>query len=204
MDDKINKAINEISDINDKGGKGTEKINGKTYTKFSTRVEVFRKHLGLEYGIDTDFKFGQSGVIVSAKIKKGADVIGSGHAYTSNINQNKSFEKLESTAIGRALGSIGLIGGEYASEHEIESWADRYDKPSNPGIDEDKQKSFEVAQKIQDQIKVIRSLKSPGAVSNYVKENPIQGMIEKQAERYDELIKEHISMLATPVLEATE
>ena len=125
---EIVKAMDEIAKLNDAGGKGTVKLQGKVYTNVSTRVEVFRKHLGLEYGLDTEVMFPVKGVMMIAKVKdKEGSIVGSGHAYADSLAKDKSLEKLESVAIGRAMASIGLAGGEYASDGEIESWKERYD-----------------------------------------------------------------------------
>lgn len=123
--------MNEISTLNEKGGKGTTKVQGgKTYTNVSTRVEVFRKHLGLEYGIEAAPLFPMNGGIFMQAWVKNAQgmIIGTGHAYATSVSKEKGIEKLETTAIGRALASLGLAGGEYASDTEMESWAGRYDE----------------------------------------------------------------------------
>lgn len=125
----LNKAMEEISALNTAGAKGTTKVQGgKIYTNVSSRVEVFRKHYGLDYGLDTQISAFEGGVLCKAYIMVGADVVGSGHAYSTNIAKDKSIEKLETTAIGRAMASIGLAGGEYASDVELDSWEERYEK----------------------------------------------------------------------------
>ena len=124
----LNKAMAEIADLNKAGGKGTAKLSGKTYTNVSTRVEVFRKHFGLEYGIETEVLFPVKGVLMTAYIKdKEGFIAGTGRSYAESLQKDKSLEKLESVAIGRAMASIGLAGGEYASDNEIESWQGRYE-----------------------------------------------------------------------------
>jgi hypothetical protein len=129
----LNKAMDEIAAMNEKGGKGTTKVKGgKTYTNVSTRVEVFRKYLGLEYGLDTQHIFTQNGgVMFKATVKKGDFIVAAGTAYSNSISKDKGIEKLESTAIGRCMAALGLSGGEYASENEMESWEERYDNPQN-------------------------------------------------------------------------
>lgn len=129
--DKIQEAMAEISGLNEKGGKGTTKVQGgKIYTNVSTRVEVFRKHFGFEYGIETAPLFPHGGgIFMQAWIKKGGEIVGSGHAFSQNITKEKGIEKLETTAIGRALASLGLSGGEYASDVEMETWQERYEEP---------------------------------------------------------------------------
>lgn len=130
--EKLIKAMDEIAKLNEQGGKGTTKVQGgKTYTNVSARVEVFRKHLGLEYGIETSPLFpAQGGIFMQAWVKDmNGNVIGSGHAYATSVSKEKGIEKLETTAIGRAMASLGLAGGEYASDIEMESWDDRYSPP---------------------------------------------------------------------------
>ena len=129
--EQVKAAMAEISDLNDKGGKGTTKVQGgKTYTNAVTRVEVFRKHFGYTFGIDTEVLFPVDGVMMIAKISEPSGrVIGSGHAYAKTIAPDKSLEKLETVAIGRALASLGLSGGEYASDAEMNTWQDRYEQP---------------------------------------------------------------------------
>lgn len=117
-------AMKEVVGLNE--SHGVKVSGGKKYTQVVHRVEVFRKHFGLEYGIDTQVTQFGNGVIVKAYVMRGADVIGSGHAYATSLAKEKSLEKLESTAIGRAMASCGLSGGEYATDNEIDSWADRY------------------------------------------------------------------------------
>lgn len=129
---EILKAMDELAKLNEKAGKGTTKVQGgKIYTNVSTRVEAFRKHLGLEYGIETAPLFpATGGVLMQAWVKDlNGNIIGTGHAFANSVSKEKGIEKLETTAIGRALASIGLAGGEYASDTEMETWPERYAKP---------------------------------------------------------------------------
>jgi len=50
-----------------------------------------------------------------------SEVIGEGH-----VNKTSALENAETSAIGRALASMGIHGGEYASANELR------DKPANP------------------------------------------------------------------------
>lgn len=125
----IEKAIEWLEALPDK-----EKTNlkGKLYTPVAKRMEAFRKHTGAQYGIDTQISPFGSGVMCKCYIMAGEEVKGSGHAYVTNLQKEKSLEKLESVAIGRALASMGLIGGEYASDTEVGTWEERYEQaPKN-------------------------------------------------------------------------
>jgi len=103
----------------------------KSYTMVKDRIEVFRKELGDEYGIDTtvhykSFDHGEP-VVAIAKIIKGDKVIASGHAVefigSSKMTEASPIEIAETSAIGRALACFGLAGGEYASQFEMEAHA---------------------------------------------------------------------------------
>ena len=120
----LREAMNEINDVNKTHGV-TQRGN-KKYTEVFIRVEIFRKAFGTDLGIKTeiilnDGKF----VIVKATIEnKEGHVIGSGLAEevrgSSNVNKTSAVENCETSAIGRALASLGLHGGTYASLNEID------------------------------------------------------------------------------------
>ena len=120
---KLIEAMNEINDANQTKGIN---FSGKKYTVVSNRVEIFRKAFGTDLGIKTeiilnDGKF----VIVKATIEdKDGHIIGSGLAEevrgSSNVNKTSAVENCETSAIGRALASLGLHGGTYASLNEID------------------------------------------------------------------------------------
>ena len=143
----LNEAMDMVNGLNKSDGVN---LKGKKYTKVVHRVETFRRKFGLEYGIDTEILPSNQGISFKASIKdRFGFVIGSGHAFTKNVAAEKSIEKLESTAIGRALASIGLTGGEYATESEIASWEERYEeKPLTyryePPSNEEIQKEIEL------------------------------------------------------------
>ena len=121
---KLIEAMNEINDANQTKGIN---FSGKKYTVVSNRVEIFRKAFGTDLGIKTeiilnDGKF----VIVRATIEdKDGHVVGSGFAEevrgSSNVNTTSAVENCETSAIGRALASLGLHGGTYASLNEMDA-----------------------------------------------------------------------------------
>jgi hypothetical protein len=100
-------------------------IKGKGYTMVKDRIELFRKHYGLNLGIKTDiFKYTDEVVVVVASIVDANDrVIGKGSCEefrnSSKINQSSALMNCETGAIGRALGSCGLAGTEFASAEEM-------------------------------------------------------------------------------------
>ena len=120
----LEQAMQEVNNLNQT--EGVDQRGGKKYTMVSTRVEAFRKAFGMEYGIETDIiSYNGDNVIAKAVIKnKDGMIIGSGYAEeirgTSLVNKTSAVENCETSAVGRALASIGLHGGQYASINEIE------------------------------------------------------------------------------------
>ncbi len=98
---------------------------GKTYLMVVHRIEILRNVFGLELGIKTELIHHDSErVIVSAKIIDCNGMIyGSGLAEEyrndGNVNATSAVENAESSAIGRALASLGLHGGEYPTADEM-------------------------------------------------------------------------------------
>lgn len=115
------------------------KVKGnKKYLMVKDRVEIFRRHYGLNLGIDTTVLHIDENVVrVQAKIIDANNkVIGSGLAEevraSSHITKTSAVEVCESSAIGRALSSIGLHGGEYASAEEMISAVQQQKEFNNP------------------------------------------------------------------------
>ena len=120
----LEQAMTEVNNLNQT--EGVDQRGGKKYTMVSTRVEAFRKAFGMDYGIETEIiSYNGDNVIAKAVIKnKDGMIIGSGYAEeirgTSLVNKTSAVENCETSAVGRALASIGLHGGQYASINEIE------------------------------------------------------------------------------------
>ena len=100
---------------------------GKMYLQVVHRVEAFRRVLGAEYGIDTKLIVDDGHrVVVKAIVTNSSGItIGSGMAEEirgqGHVNTTSALENAETSAIGRALASLGLSGGEYASANEMEA-----------------------------------------------------------------------------------
>ena len=105
---------------------GVRQKGGKQYLEVKHRITVFRQHFGLELGIETELLHADDTFVRVAARIIGFEgrVIGSGHAEeirgSTNVNSTSPLENAETSAVGRALASIGLHGGEYASLNEIE------------------------------------------------------------------------------------
>jgi hypothetical protein len=101
------------------------KIKGKGYTMVKDRIEIFRRHYGLELGIKTNIHtYNEKVVVVEASvIDANGKCIGDGKCEefrsSSKINQSSALMNCETGAIGRALANCGLSGTEFASAEEM-------------------------------------------------------------------------------------
>jgi len=104
----------------------TISLKGREYAPVSARVEQFHKDYG-DGSITTETTFSEGHVIVKATITFSASNEAptrtfTGHSY-GKVGTEKAFEKLETTAVGRALAFAGyLAGGEIASYDEMEAF----------------------------------------------------------------------------------
>lgn len=124
----FNKLIDAAHEANQQ--QGTTVQGGKKYSTVATRVELFRRNFGADCGIETDVlqvgvRQGEP-VLVKATIRDtGGFVIATGHAQETvgqgNVNRTSALENAETSAVGRALASLGIHGGEMASLNEIEA-----------------------------------------------------------------------------------
>lgn len=105
--------------------KTTVDIHGKDYELVASRVTRFRNDHKLELGIETKLLSSNEHYVVVQAVIKNPDgfIIGSGIAEeqrgSTNINKTSALENCETSAIGRALASIGYLGTEYASADEV-------------------------------------------------------------------------------------
>ena len=97
------------------------------YLQVVHRVEAFRRTLGAEFGIDTQIIVddGHRVVVKAVVTNKDGITVGSGMAEEirgqGHVNTTSALENAETSAIGRALASLGLSGGEYASANEMDA-----------------------------------------------------------------------------------
>ena len=132
-------AVNDLNQSH-----GVTQKGGKKYTEVAKRVEAFRTHFGLKYGITTNIVVdNEKRVVIKAQVYDLSNkeiAVGEGYAEeirgSSLVNKTSAIENCETSAIGRALASLGLHGGQYASVNEIDK-AENNEK----NIDENKDKN---------------------------------------------------------------
>ena len=116
-------AVNDLNQSH-----GVTQKGGKKYTEVAKRVEAFRTHFGLKYGITTNIIVdNEKRVVIKAQVYDLSNkeiAVGEGYAEeirgSSLVNKTSAIENCETSAIGRALASLGLHGGQYASVNEID------------------------------------------------------------------------------------
>ena len=120
---KLIDAMKQVNDLNKTHG--VTQRGGKKYTEVFVRVEAFRQAFGTDLGVDTSILVddGKRVVVKATIISKEGLTVGSGLAEEirgqGEVNKASALENAETSAIGRALASLGLHGGSYASANEI-------------------------------------------------------------------------------------
>lgn len=164
-------------------GHAIKQKGGKMYLQVVHRVEAFRRTLGAEFGIDTQIIVddGHRVVVKAVVTNKDGITVGSGMAEEirgqGHVNTTSALENAETSAIGRALASLGLSGGEYASANEMDAVPRKAENL--------KQKADVVYQETKQNQAAAVEQDPPSQVSPAPPEPMTDDEIEAQNERYD-------------------
>jgi hypothetical protein len=122
-------------------------IKGKEYVEVSERIKYFREHYE-DGSIQTQLLKFENGIcLFKAEVYVGEDLISTGHAYEKEgngfINKDSFIENCETSAVGRALGIMGIgIDTSVRSALEMANASTRdkyYDAPSKLSQQEQKE-----------------------------------------------------------------
>lgn len=141
----------------------TTAIKGKNYAEVNQRIKAFRM-LYPNGSISTSIESLENGVVVMKAVVKDEEehVLGTGYAYekeSSNFINNTSYiENCETSAVGRALGMLGIgIDTSVASYEEVSNANKQQQNIENSIIDEIKAKAL-TARCVSEQVPVKKIL----------------------------------------------
>lgn len=119
---------------------GIVNIRGKEYKTVALRVQEFRTDFPGHSLVTDIVKIDDDQCIVKAMVVKDNVIIATGHAQefrkASQINGTSYVENCETSAIGRALASLGIGGTEFASANEVVNAIHQQNNPVKEAVSE--------------------------------------------------------------------
>jgi hypothetical protein len=164
---KLNQAMALVSELNKTHG--VRQRGGKMYTQVVHRMEAFRQVFGTNLGVDTQVIVddGQRVVVKAIITDSNGMTVGAGMAEEirgqGHVNTTSALENCETSAVGRALSSLGLAGGEYASANEMDAVVRKTDAKSTltpAAIQSSEPKAITTPISIDDEIRMAPNLES--------------------------------------------
>lgn len=141
----------------------TTDIKGKKYAEVNERINAFRK-LYPNGTISTEIISIEGGVVIikATVLNEEGAVLGTGHAYecenSTFINKTSYIENAETSAVGRALGMVGIgIGTSVASYEEVAN-AIEQQKSKSAGQQKTKPTEEKTTKVISEEDRIARSL----------------------------------------------
>lgn len=141
----------------------TTDIKGKKYAEVNERINAFRK-LYPNGTISTEIISIENGVVIvkATVLNEEGAVLGTGHAYecenSTFINKTSYIENAETSAVGRALGMVGIgIGTSVASYEEVAN-AIEQQKSKSAGQQKVKPTEEKTTKVISEEDRIARSL----------------------------------------------
>lgn len=182
----IQKANEEMKTIN---------VKGKAYVEVNERIKAFRM-LYPEGFIHTNIESLEDGVcVIKAEVGfygrdgnyETQNILGTGTAYekegSSFINSTSYIENCETSAVGRALGMLGLgIDTSIASAEEVQ----------NAIVNQEKGKSITTDDITTFNDMIIKYEKNPEEVFKYFKIKDIREMTKKQFEEFKKICEKGV------------
>lgn len=106
----------------------------KTYVPVADRIKLFKEEHGIKGSIETEtnIDFKEGAAIVKATIKVDGKILAQGQSFAFGLDDEKSFEKAETVAVGRALAFAGYEADNgVASAEEMEAAEAHKEKKSS-------------------------------------------------------------------------